>query len=62
MLCTGGRALEVFKYADLIRPLEEGFDPWLTTLGLKPNPSDRIHQAFKFLRRAEEASLKGRET
>jgi hypothetical protein len=53
--------METFKYSDLLRQLE-GFDPWLTELGLTPRPNDRIHQAFQFLHRAEEASRKGRET
>lgn len=53
--------MERFKYSDLLRRLE-GFDPWLTSLGLTPRPNDRIHEAFKILRRAEEASRKGNET
>ena len=53
--------MESFSYSDLLRDLE-GFDPWLTRLGLSPRKNDRIHEAFEFLRRAEEASRKGRET
>jgi hypothetical protein len=53
--------MEKFEYSDLLRPLE-GFDPWLTSLGLRPRPNDRIHEAFKVLRKAEEASRKGQET
>jgi hypothetical protein len=53
--------MEAFKYSDLLRRLAD-FDAWLTSLGLTPRPSDRIHEAFKFLRRAEEASRKGQET
>ena len=50
-----------FKYSDLLQDLE-GFDPWLASLGLRPRSEDRIHAAFKVLRRAEELSRKGRET
>jgi hypothetical protein len=53
--------METFKYSDLLLRLE-GFDAWLTKLGLTPRPNDRIHEAFKILRKAEEASRKGRET
>jgi len=53
--------METFKYSDLLGRLE-GFDAWLTHLGLTPCPNDRIHQAIQFLHRAEEASRKGRET
>jgi len=53
--------METFKYSDLLLRLE-GFDVWLTRLGLTPRPNDRIHEAFKILRKAEEASRKGRET
>ncbi len=53
--------METFKYSDLLRRLA-GFDAWLTSLGLTPRPDDRIHEAFKILRRAEEASRKGQET
>ena len=53
--------MEKLRYADLLDRLE-GFDPWLTSLGLTARPNDRIHEAFKVLRRAEEASRKGHET
>ncbi len=49
--------MEKLRYADLLDRLE-GFDPWLTSLGLTARPNDRIHEAFKVLRRAEEASRK----
>jgi hypothetical protein len=53
--------MEKLRYSDLLDRLE-GFDPWLTRLGLTPRPNDRIHEAFKVLRKADEASRKGRET
>lgn len=53
--------METLTYSDLLCRLE-GFDPWLTRLGLTPNPTDRIHKAFKVLSKAEEASRKGQET
>jgi hypothetical protein len=53
--------MDSFEYSEILRRLQ-GFDAWLTSLGLKPRPDDRIHQAFQFLRRAEEASRHGRET
>ena len=53
--------MESFSYSDLLQHLE-GFDAWLTRLGLRPRPNDRIHAALKVLRRAEEVSRKGRET
>lgn len=53
--------MESFKYSDLLQSLE-GFDPWLTSLGLRPRLNDRIHAAFNVLRKAEEVSRKGRET
>src|SRR3569833_2490156 len=53
--------MERFSYSDLISRLE-GFDPWLSGLGLTPSSNDRIHEAFKILRRAEEAIRRGRET
>ena len=53
--------METFKYSDLLLRLA-GFDAWLTSLGLSPCPNDRIHEAFKILRNAEEASRKGQET
>jgi hypothetical protein len=53
--------MDTFKYSDLLLRLE-GFDPWLSSLGLTPHLNDRIHQAFKILRKAEEASRRGRET
>jgi len=53
--------METIKYSDLLLRLA-GFDAWLTRLGLTPRPNDRIHKAFKILRKAEEASQKGRET
>jgi len=55
------RAMETFKYSDLLVRLT-GFDEWLTRLGLTPRPNDRIHEAFKILRKAEETSRIGRET
>jgi hypothetical protein len=54
-------AMETFKYSDLLQRLD-GFDAWLISRGLRPRPNDRIHHAFSVLRRAEEASRKGRET
>jgi hypothetical protein len=53
--------MEKFKYSDLLNRLE-GFDSWLTRLGLTPRPNDRIHQAFKVLHRAAQASREGHET
>ena len=53
--------MDTFKYSDLLLRLE-GFDPWLSRLGLTPYPDDRLHQAFKVLRAAEEASRRGHET
>ena len=53
--------LDTFTYSDLLRRLN-GFDPWLTSLGLTPRPNDRMHEAFKIFRAAEEASRRGRET
>lgn len=53
--------MERFRYSDLLSRLE-GFDPWLTGSGLTPHPNDRIHEAFKILRKAEAASRRGRET
>jgi hypothetical protein len=53
--------MERFRYSEILCRLE-GFDRWLTSLGLTPRPNDRIHEAFKALRRAEEASRKGQET
>jgi hypothetical protein len=54
-------AMETFKYSDLLQRLDS-FDLWLISRGLKPRPNDRIHHAFRVLRKAEEASRKGRET
>lgn len=53
--------MEKSRYSDLLCGLG-GFDAWLTRLGLTPRRNDRIHEAFKVLRRAEEASRKGHET
>jgi hypothetical protein len=53
--------MDSFKYSEILRRLQ-GFDPWLTSLGLTPRLDDRIHQAFQFLRRADEASRRGLET
>jgi len=53
--------MERFSYSELISRLE-GFDPWLIGLGLTPRTNDRIHEAFKILRKAEEAIRRGRET
>jgi len=53
--------MEKFSYSDLIKRLE-GFDPWLSRLGLTPRSDDRIHAAFNVLRRAEEAIRRGHET
>jgi hypothetical protein len=61
MLCIGNETMERFNYSDLINRLE-GFDPWLSSLGLTPRSNDRIHEAFKILRKAEEAIRRGRET
>ena len=53
--------VDTFTYSDLLRRLD-GFDPWLRNLGLTPRLDDRLHQAFKILSMAEEASRRGRET
>src|SRR5206468_4322902 len=53
--------MEAFKYSDLLCRLE-GFDAWLTSLGLTTRSNDRIHKAFEILHRAEEATRKGQET
>jgi hypothetical protein len=53
--------MERLKYSDILRRLE-GFDQWLVRLGLTPRPNDRIHEAIRFLRNAEELSKKGKET
>jgi hypothetical protein len=53
--------METSSYSELLCNLE-GFDSWLKSLGLTLRPNDRVHEAFKVLRRAEEASRKGRET
>ena len=53
--------MEKFKYSDLLRRLE-GFDAWLIGMGLTPRPNDRVHEAIKILRKADEASRKGHET
>jgi hypothetical protein len=55
------RAIDAFKYSELLQFLD-GFDPWLTGLGLTPRANDRIHEAFKVLRKADEASSRGRAT
>src|SRR6185437_7455522 len=57
----GGAPVESFNYSDLLQRLR-GFDAWLTSLGLRPRPDDRIHAAIRVLRRAEDVSRKGRET
>ena len=54
-------AMETFKYSDLLQRLD-GFDAWLVSRGLRLRSNDRIHHSFSVLRRAEEASRKGRET
>jgi hypothetical protein len=53
--------MESFSYCDLLQRLE-AFDAWLISLGLTPRPNDRVHEAFKVLRKANDASRKGRET
>lgn len=53
--------MEAFKYSELLQSLD-GFDPWLLEIGLTPRADDRIHQAFQVLRKAEEASSRGRAT
>lgn len=53
--------MERFKYSELLQFLG-GFDPWLLEIGMTPRADDRIHQAFKVLRKAEEASSRGRAT
>lgn len=53
--------MESFTYSDLLQRLD-GFDAWLISIGLTPRPNDRIHEAIKVLRKADEASRKGRET
>jgi hypothetical protein len=55
------RDIERFRYSELLEFLD-GFDPWLLGLGLSPRADDRIHEAFKILRKAEEASCRGRAT
>jgi hypothetical protein len=55
------RVIKAFKYSELLQSLD-GFDPWLHGIGLTPCADDRIHQAFKALRKAEEASSRGRAT
>lgn len=50
-----------YKYSDLLQDLD-GFDAWLISIGLPPRPNDRIPEAFRVLRRAEELSRKGRAT
>ena len=54
-------AMDTIRYSDLLLRLE-GFDPWLKSLGLTPHSNDRMHGAFKVLRKAEEASRRGQET
>lgn len=53
--------MDTFRYSDLLLHLE-GFDSWLSSLGLTPHLNDRIHESFKILRKAEKASRRGRET
>jgi hypothetical protein len=53
--------MEKLRYSDLLDRLE-GFDAWLIKLGLTPRQNDRIHEAFKVLRKAEELSRKGQQT
>jgi hypothetical protein len=53
--------MDSVKYSEILQRLE-GFDAWVASLGLTPRPDDRVHQAFQFLRRAEEASRRGQET
>jgi len=53
--------MDTFRYSEILQHLQ-GFDAWLTGLGLTPRPNDRVHQAFQFLRRAEEASCHGQDT
>jgi hypothetical protein len=53
--------MEKLKYSDILHRLE-GFDPWLISLGLTPRSNDRLHEAFKFLRKADELSRRGHET
>lgn len=60
-LWTATETMDAFKYSDLLHHLED-FDQWLIRLGITPHPDDRIHQAFKVLRRADVASRQGRET
>jgi len=55
------QSMEKLKYSDLLRRLD-GFDAWLIKLGLTPHPNDRIHEAFKVLRRADELSRMGQQT
>lgn len=56
-----GHSVDTVAYSNLLRRLD-GFDPWLSSLGLTPRLDDRLHQAFKILKIAEGASRKGRET
>jgi hypothetical protein len=55
------RVMDKFKYSELLQFLD-GFDPWLVGLGLTPRANDRIHEAFKVLHKADEASSRGRAT
>jgi hypothetical protein len=53
--------MQRLTYSELLNRLDD-FDAWLCSLGVKLRPNDRLHEAFKVLRRAEDASRKGRET
>jgi hypothetical protein len=54
-------SMEKLSYDAIFRRLE-GFDRWLISLGLKPVPNDRIHEAIKVLYKAKELSRIGHET
>jgi hypothetical protein len=53
--------MDTITYSALLRSLE-GFDAWLRSLGVTPRSDDRIHEAFKIVRLADEASRRGNET
>jgi hypothetical protein len=53
--------MKTIGFSDLLNRLE-GFDQWLINMGLTPRPNDRIHEAFKVLHRAEQASRQGQQT
>jgi hypothetical protein len=48
------------KFSDVLSALET-LDPWLATMGIRPN-EDRVHHAIEIVRRANEGWKKLRET